>query len=290
MRVTNALIKDQIINFLTGNLERLADVQRQISTNKEVALSSDDPVRFERAGRFKSLLAKNEQYLNNIEDGIAWIVMGAESLDVIYESLQQAKVMALQTRSDAVATTRTQILEFVDGLIEEMVQMGNTRFMGKYIFGGTITKDTEPFAYDGTSVTYNGNDGVFTRKGGEDTHLQINTAGSEFLNVFGAVIALRDALAANDGTAMDAAIAQIDAVSPQLLNTITRAGSMQRRLEITRDNLEMANVNLQSYISQAEDVDLAEAILQFNAQELGYRAALESSARIMNISILNHLR
>jgi len=290
MRVTNALIKDQIINFLAGNQERLASVQRQISTNKEVALSSDDPVRFERAGRFKSLLAKNEQYLNNIEDGIAWIVMGAESLDVIYESLQQAKVMALQTRSDAVATTRTQILEFVDSLIEEMVQMGNTRFMGKYIFGGTITKDTEPFAYDGTSVTYNGNDGVLTRKVGEDTYLQINTAGSEFLNVFGAVITLRDALAASDGTAMDAAIAQIDAVSPQLLNTIARAGSMQRRLELTRGNLEMANVNLQSYISQAEDVDLAEAILQFNAQELGYRAALESSARIMNISILNHLR
>ena len=168
--------------------------------------------------------------------------------------------------------------------------MGNTRFMGKYIFGGTITQDTEPFAYDGTSVTYDGNDGVLTRKVAEDTYQQINTAGSEFLNVFGAVIALRDALAADDGTAMDVAIAQIDAVSPQLLNTIARAGSMQRRLELTRGNLEMANVNLQSYISQAEDVDLAEAILQFNAQELGYRAALESSARIMNISILNYLR
>ena len=290
MRVTNSLIKDQIINFLTSNQERLADVQRQISTNKEVAVSSDDPIRFDRAGRFKSLLSKNEQYTSNIEDGIAWIVMGAESLDLIYEALQQAKQMALQTRSDAETSTRAQVIPYVNALLEEMVLMGNSKFMGKYIFGGTITKDTEPFAYDGVSVTYNGNDGSLTRKVGDDTYLEINTTGSEFLNVFGAVIALRDALDAGDGAAMDVAIAQIDTVSPQLLNTIARAGSMQRRLELTRDNLEMANVNLQSYISQAEDVDLMEAILQFNAQELGYRAALESSARIMNISILNHLR
>lgn len=290
MRVTNSLIKDQIINFLTSNQERLVDVQRQISTNKEVALSSDDPVRFDRAGRFKSLLGKNEQYMSNIEDGIAWIVMGAESLDVVYEALQQAKALALQTRSDPVSSTRAQIVSYVDALVEEMVLMGNSKFMGKYIFGGTITKDTEPFAYDGVSVTYNGNNGSLTRKVGDDTYLEINTTGSEFLNAFGAVIALRDALDADDGAAMDVAMAQIDTLSTQLLNTIARAGSMQRRLELTRDNLEMANVNLQSYISQAEDVDLAKAILQFNAQELGYRAALESSARIMNISILNHLR
>ena len=189
--------------------------------------------------------------------------------------------MALQTRGDAVSSTRAQVVPYVDALIEEMVLMGNSKFMGKYIFGGTITKDTEPFTYDGVSVTYNGNDGSLTRKVGDDTYLEINTTGSEFLNVFGATVSI---------WAMDTAIAQIDTVSTQLLNTIARAGSMQRKLELTRDNLEMANVNLQSYISQAEDVDLAEAILQFNAQELGYRAALESSVRIMNISILNHLR
>ncbi len=290
MRVTDSIIKEQIITFLAANQERLADVQRQLSTSKEVARSSDDPVRFDRAGRFRSLLAKNEQYLSNIEDGIAWIQIGTESLDVIYEALQQVKVMGLQARSDSASSTRSQLVEYTEALIEEMVLMGNTRFMGKYIFGGTITKDTEPFTYDGTTVTYNGNDGVHTRKVGEGTYLQINTAGSEFENVFGAVIALRDALAADDGAAMDVALGQIDTVAPQLLNTLARAGSMQRKLELTRGNLEMASVNLQSYISQSEDVDLTEAILEYNAQELGYRAALESSSRIMNISILNYLR
>ncbi|MEE9161341.1 MAG: hypothetical protein V3U35_00070, partial [Candidatus Neomarinimicrobiota bacterium] len=76
MRVTNALLSEQIINFIAGNQERLANVQRQIATSREVSVSSDDPVRFNRAGRFKSLLTKTEQYLSNIEDGIAWIKVG----------------------------------------------------------------------------------------------------------------------------------------------------------------------------------------------------------------------
>ncbi len=290
MRVTDSLLKDNIINYIMDTQERLANVQQQISTNKEVTVSSDDPVRFDRASRFRSIQLKNEQYLENIEEGIAWIQVGTETLDVVYEAMQQVKEMGLQTRADLATTERAQITEYVESLIEEMVQMGNMKFMGKYIFGGTITKDTEPFTYDGASVTYNGNDKALTRKVGDDTYLQINTVGSEFSVVFDAVIALRDALVANDGAAMDAAIAQIDTVSPQLLNTIATAGSMQRRFELTRDNLEMANVNLKSYISQAEDVDLAEAILQYNSRELAYRAALESSSRIMNISILNHLR
>ena len=125
---------------------------------------------------------------------------------------------------------------------------------------------------------------------GESAFLPINTVGSEFSDVFDAAISLRDAIAANDGPAIDVAIAQIDAAADTLLNAIARGGSQQRKLELTRSNLEAARVNLQSYISQAEDVDLTDAILRFNAQELGLRAALESSTRIMNISILNFIQ
>lgn len=290
MRVTDAMIRDQIITYLGESQSRLVEVQKQLSTNTEVDRSSDDPVRFERAGRFRSLLTRNEQYLGNIEDGIAWVQISTESLDVMHEAMQQIHEIGLQVRSDASPDSRTQVIEYVDALIEEMVLMGNTSFMGKYIFGGTITKDTEPLTYDGTAVTYNGNGGIISRKVGEDTYLQINTVGSEFADIFDSVIALRDALVANDGLAIDTALALIDEAEPELLNTITKAGSLQRKLELTRDNLEAAEVNLQSYISQAEDVDLAEAILRFNAQELGYRAALESSTRIMGISILNYLQ
>ncbi len=290
MRVTDAMIQDQIINSLANSQERLFTVQKQISSTKEVATSSDDPTRFDRASRFKTLAVKNAQYLEDIEDGLGWNKTGTQAMDTLYDALQQVQQEALRARSDTDTLNRPRIALTVEALLEEMLLMGNTKFMGKFIFGGTITKGTPPFSFDGTTVTYNGNDKAISRKVGEDTFLPINSVGSEFSEVYAATIALRDAIAANDGPAMDAAMGQIETVSDTLLNAISRGGSQQRKLELTRANLETARINIQSYISQAEDVDLTDAILRFNAQELGFRAALESSARIMNISILNFIQ
>lgn len=289
MRVTDAMIQDQIIKSLANSQERLFTVQQQISSTKEVTTSSDNPTRFDRASRFKTLAVKNALYLENIEDGLGWNQTGTQALDTLYEALLQIKEEALRARSDTDILNRPRSADTVEAMLEEMLLMGNIRFMGKYLFGGTITKDTPPFSFDGTTVTYNGNDKAISRKVAEDTFLSINTVGSEFSDVFDAALALRDALAANDGPAMDVAIAQIDAAADNLLNAISRGGSQQRKLELTRSNLETASINIQSYISQAEDVDLMDAILRFNAQELGFRAALESSTRIMNISILNFI-
>ncbi|MCH8839066.1 MAG: ABC transporter permease, partial [Candidatus Marinimicrobia bacterium] len=93
-----------------------------------------------------------------------------------------------------------------------------------------------------------------------------------------------------DVSQIDAALAEVAAAMTEVLTVTARSGSTQRRLELTRDNLQVAKINLESYISQAEDVDLAEAILRFNSQELGFRAALESSTRIQRITILDYLR
>lgn len=283
------MIQDQIIKSLANSQERLFTVQQQISSTKEVTTSSDNPTRFDRASRFKTLAVKNALYLENIEDGLGWNQTGTQALDTLYEALLQIKEEALRARSDTDILNRPRSADTVEAMLEEMLLMGNIKFMGKYLFGGTITKDTPPFSFDGTTITYNGNDKAISRKVAEDTFLSINTVGSEFSDVFDAALALRDALAANDGPAMDVAIAQIDAAADNLLNAISRGGSQQRKLELTRANLETASINIQSYISQAEDVDLMDAILRFNAQELGFRAALESSTRIMNISILNFI-
>ena len=70
-----------------------------------------------------------------------------------------------------------------------LVHLGNTQFMDKYLFGGTVTQGTKPFGYDGTAVTYQGNTDSMIRKVGPDTFLDINTVGPEFQEIFSASIA-----------------------------------------------------------------------------------------------------
>lgn len=290
MRVSSSMLRGQVLNTLMDSQSKLLIIQQQLSSTKEVSKSSDHPTRFDRVSRLKSLLARNDKYLENIEDGLGWSQTGASSLDIIYETLDQIKHFTERTRNDVDQFERPQTAEAVEGLLEEMVILGNARYLGRYIFGGTITSDPAPFDFDGTTITFSGNDNVIERKVGKSAYLDINVSGNDFRAVLDAALAIRDALLLSDGPTIDAALLEVEEAQVKILNTITRAGTQQRKLELTRENLEVVNINLKSYISQTEDVDLTEALLEFNSKELGYRAALESTARIMNITILDYIR
>ena len=49
-------------------------------------------------------------------------------------------------------------------------------------------------------------------------------------------------------------------------------------------------MNLASYVSSLEDVDMAEAVLKYNSEEIAYKAALQSTGNIMKTSLLDYIR
>ncbi len=289
MRVTTNMRQGEIIRSIADSQERLLDAQTKISTTKEVAASSDGPAMYDRASRLKTLLSRNEQYQDNIADGISWASTSSDTLDGIYTLLMDVQINGLRAVGNVNPDERPIAVQAINAMLEEMVDIANGRFMGKYLFGGTITLGTQPFDYDGSTVTFQGNEAEMLRLVGPGTYIPINTVGSEFENVFHATIAVREAIIAEDNSAMITAMEQLEDSMKELFSAMASSGNRQKKLELTRDNLETAEVNLRSHISQSEDVDLTEAILQFNAQELGFRAALESSSRIMSLSILDYV-
>ncbi|MEE9464415.1 MAG: flagellin [Candidatus Neomarinimicrobiota bacterium] len=290
MRVTTNMRQGEIIRSIADSQERLLDAQTKISTTKEVAASSDGPSLYDRASRLKTLLSRNEQYQENIADGIGWASTSSDTLDSIYSLLMDVHTNGLRAMGNVNEDERPIAIQAINAMVEEMLDLANGQFMGKNLFSGTITLDTQPFSYDGSTVTYQGNDAEMQRKVGPDTYISVNTVGSEFEDVFHAAIALREAIDSEDNNVMISAMEQLEDSMGELFSSMASSGNRQKKLALTRDNLETAEINLRSHISQAEDVDLTEAILQFNAQELGFRAALESSARIMSLSILDYLR
>lgn len=289
MRVTTNMRQGEIIRALADSQERLMEAQTKISTTKEVSASSDGPAMFDRASRLKTLLSRNEQYQDNIADGIGWASTSSDTLNGIYTLLMDIQINGLRAVGNVNPDERPIAIQAINSMLEEMLDLANGTFMGKNLFGGTLTLNIKPFTYDGSAVTYQGNEGELQRKVGPDTFVSVNTVGSEFETVFSATIALRDAIGAGDNVAMSSAMGDLEDSMKDLFSAMASSGNRQRKLELTRDNLETAEINLRSHISQSEDVDLTEAILRFNSQELGFRAALESSARIMRLSILDYL-
>ena len=86
------------------------------------------------------LISEITQYQANLADANDWMTASESSLQSLLDSLQRSQVTAEQ-----MATGTIQPLEYqttaseVQGIIEQIVTLANTRINGSYIFGGTRT-------------------------------------------------------------------------------------------------------------------------------------------------------
>jgi flagellin-like hook-associated protein FlgL len=75
-----------------------------------------------------------------------------------------------------------------------------------------------------------------------------------------------------------------------LLSSMSRAGSIQYRLEVAMKDLEIRYESTEQLISTDADVDFAEATVRLNRAQMAYQAAIQSGAMIQNNSLLDYLR
>lgn len=69
----------------------------------------------------------------------------------------------------------------------------------------------------------------------------------------------------------------------------TKFGGVYNRLEMTESTLETNNENLTSYLSQLQDVDIAQAVSNWYQAQYAYQASLQVAASSMNMSLLNYI-
>lgn len=108
-------------------------------------------------------------------------------------------------------------------------------------------------------------------------------------SVFTTLIRLRDALAANDITAIEDAIAGIDADLDRVTFSRSEVGARQQALDVTQQNLEDEDVQLRSALSEELEVDLVEAISNLTARQVSLEASLKATASILQMSLLSYL-
>jgi len=108
-------------------------------------------------------------------------------------------------------------------------------------------------------------------------------------SVFTTLIRLRDALAANDVTAIEDAISGIDADLDRVTFSRSEVGARQQALDVTQQNLEDEDVQLRSALSEELEVDLVEAISNLTARQVSLEASLKATASILQMSLLSYL-
>jgi flagellar hook-associated protein 3 FlgL len=83
---------------------------------------------------------------------------------------------------------------------------------------------------------------------------------------------------------------RLDTVEDTILSALSRAGTIQYRLETAMKDLEIRYEATEQLISKDADVDFAEATVRLNRSQMAYQAAIQSGAMIQRNSLLDYVR
>lgn len=292
MRVANKTIYD-IIKFNLGNItEELNRANKVVATGKRITELSDDPVGLTQALNIRSSLSNIDQLGRNISMGRSWLTASESALTQVQNQISDARALCVQM---ATATTgsaeRASAAATVQNTLEEIVSLANTEVNGRYIFAGSKT-DAAPFSRDNDTnvVTYNGDNKAFTMKIGRDATVEVGSDGEAvFGDIFTTLSDLKDALEADDVSGIQAAMSNLDTHFDRISTKISEIGSKMLRMETKEKVFQDLNITNTERLSKIEDADITEAIMDLKAKELAYKAALASSARVMQLSLVDYL-
>jgi flagellar hook-associated protein 3 FlgL len=289
MRVANKTIYDVVKYNLSKASEEMNNANRIVSSGKRISDLSDDPVGLTQSLKIKSVLSGLDQMGRNISVGKSWLVSSESALSNVQELISDAKALSVQMASSTTgAAQRASASLTVQNILDEIVSLANTEVGGRYIFSGSKT-DTTPFSSDGS--IYYGNDEPFAVKIGRDTTIQVGRDGEEvFGTIFTTLGNLRDDLNGNNVDGIRASLDNLTADFNEISSKISDIGSKASRMEIKESIFQDLKIVNTDRLSAIEDADIAEAIIDLKEKELAYQAALASSSKVMQLSLVDYLK
>jgi flagellar hook-associated protein 3 FlgL len=371
MRVTAKMLSDKVVYNIQSTFERMQQAQSEVATRKRLQKPSDDAIAVAKTLRIRNLLGDNEQYQANVDDATGWLDNTEPVLDSISSIVANLKEVAIEGASDDKSASERQALaDQVEGLLEDLVTLANSRYDDRYIFAGTYTLD-KPYA-DARSVTGEGvtladsgwadlanadleqgsvtvtgpagevytegvdyevdysagrvqrlaggtipagaactvsygskgicnvnlqvasTDGAIKREVAPGVWEQINVGGQEVLtkgvDLFNLMVNIKNALAKNDGTAVNKTVDQITAALDQVSTATAKLGVARQGFDLASARMDTQNTNLEALKSTLEDADLAEVAVRLQAEQIAYQSALSAAAKILNTSLLDFLQ
>jgi flagellar hook-associated protein 3 FlgL len=306
MRITTGMIQRNVLSDLNDLSSKLSKTQQRAASGKQITRPSDDPYNTARAMGLRGSLSANAAYKSNIEDAEDWQNTTESALDSLTQFLHRASDLVVEGGSDTVdQTSRDALAAEIDQIIQGVKDTANTTYGDKYVFSGTATA-TPPYA-QGADDTYKGNQGGLDpatpgvlREIGPGVNISINSVGQELLG---------DGQAAGDGKLLDtlrtisqdlksgnatalrgADLSNLTTNLNQVLAVRARNGATTNRLQAADSRLDDITLSVTQQLSDTEDADMAQTLIDFNSQSAAYQSALRAGASIVQTSLMDFLK
>lgn len=331
MRITNNMSVTGTISNIQISTEKLDKLNKQLSSGKKISIPSDDPTGTIKAMGYRSNLEEINQYIRNVDGARATLDSTDVALNQVTNILQRIRELGVEAANDTFETdARDAMGDEITQLLDQVVELANTKVGNKYIFGGFETTEPPFKSYTGgndgpiggpgadlirsdgsvrtdinkkniTKVNYIGDAGKIMTEIDENVRTSFNVSGQEtFLdgqNIFETIINLRDSIYREevtdengDGQSIQNSLDEMDDSINQTLKYRSEAGAKLHRVEQSRSKLENKKISITDLLANAEDTDVTKTIMDLKVQESVQRMALSVGARVIQPTLVDFLR
>jgi len=183
-RTSDLLVSRRLLEQLRGDQRELLRIQSQLGTGRRITTPSEDAPAAQRAIVLQRLLEQKSQVSSNREASQSYLTATETALGSVGGLLADIRGLAVSVSGNTVdPAQREAAVAQVHRAIEQLVDIGNQSFRGRFLFGGSRTAE-EPFAAQDEYVAYRGNEAHLQSFADVDLLVDSNAHGQE---VFGAI-------------------------------------------------------------------------------------------------------
>ena len=186
MRISTNSTYQRLLTGIQRNFSLLANAQASLSTGKRILRPSDDPTGTSQVLGFERRLAETRRVLDTIGQGRPVLDSAAGRLEDGSAALAKARELLVGGLNGALSDAdRESIAQEVKLLRKQMIELANSRYSDRYLFGGTAG-NTQPWVEANVGglqrVQYQGTDDEQAISIGGGVEVAINLSGS---SIFG---------------------------------------------------------------------------------------------------------
>jgi flagellar hook-associated protein 3 FlgL len=299
--VTPSVLAGSLERVLRSDQAQIAISETQIATGRTVSLPSDNPAQAANVLQLGAAVSRAKQYAVNAQDGVSRLSLANATVGSVMRVLQQV-VSTLegltgdQTTGDQ--ATVAGVSTAVESARTQLIDLANTLYAGQAIFSGTGTPRR---AYSSTG-TYVGAGTAPTRTVAPATQVAVSVTGPAVFGSTGptgllgktgilATIAA-DLAKGTSASVSKAATTGLSALETAMSNVEAQAGKLGADQQAIQGFAEQASAAVTAFeqeLSSAQNVTMAQAITNLQAQQTAYKAALYVTSQLNAESLLSYL-
>lgn len=295
MRITSDVMVSRTLERLQTRLQAYERTQSELATGKRILKPSDDPAGARRAIGIQQAMRAREQDLNNISDGLGWLNAADSQLQAAGDRMARVRELTIGAATVTGQGERVAIATEIREIRDELIAIGNHQHLGRPMFGGYA--DGDAIELDDADEWVSKGDGDEVRRRVSDSEtVRVNVTAAEWMgfddgeDLITMLGNLADEVEGGDQAVVSGRLGDLDRAIGRIGDALSVIGSATNRVASARDRAESLALTLRTELSEVQDVDLAQGLMEQQIQQVGYEATLQSLSKALPPSLVSFLR